>query len=249
MRNITNRIAAAIVFAVSVMGFVWSPAVAKPVSAVLELFTSQGCSSCPPADALLHKFAERDDVLALSLPVDYWDNLGWKDTLGSPVNSQRQRDYAHRRGDRSVYTPQIVVNGLTHVAGYNEREINRAIDATSQFLRAEKVSLRLNTAGEILTVMISKAGADAKHRSGTVWLLLYSKLEEVSIGSGENAGRKLSYVNVVREMTPVGMWNGEENQFALPKTAIMNRGHEGCAVLLQAENSGPILAAATLDSW
>ncbi len=249
MRNHFGKIAVVIAVSASLLGFAAPSVLARPVSTILELYTSQGCSSCPPADELLHEYASREGVLAISLPVDYWDNLGWKDTLGNPANSQRQREYARARGDRSVYTPQIVVNGLSHLAGYDQRGIDQAIVATGEFLSADRVALSLDVSGESLIVSIPVATPAAGRKSGTVWLLLYSKQEEVLIRAGENAGRTISYVNVVREMTPVGMWNGEAQNFTLPKTALMSRGHEGCAVLLQAGMSGPILGAAILDSW
>lgn len=226
-----------------------SVANAKPVSAVIELFTSQGCSSCPPADALLQEFAKRGDVLALSMPVDYWDYLGWKDTLASPANSQRQRDYALLRGDRMVYTPQIVVNGIADAPGYDRNIINNKIEATNASLASEKVDLEVESSGEKLIVNVAAADDSAVNRSGTLWLLLFEAKVEVPIERGENAGRTIHYTNVVRQMTPVGTWNGEEAEFSLPKMDVMSRGHEGCAVLLQAGPTGPILGAAVLENW
>ena len=249
MGKLIKFFVAAFVLSTVISGIGLQTAVAKPVSAILELFSSQGCSSCPPADALLHEYVARDDILAISLPVDYWDNLGWKDTLGSPANSQRQRDYARHRGDRSVYTPQIVVNGLTHVAGYDRRAIDRAITATGTFLRDDKVDMTLEAKEDMLVVSVAESAAAANHKSGTIWLLLYSKSEKVSIKAGENSGRTVTYANVVREMTPIGLWHGDNYQITLPKSEVMSRGFEGCAVMLQAGMAGPILAAAMLDSW
>ena len=104
---------------------------AQKMKAVIELFTSQGCSSCPPADKLLESYIKRKDVIALTMPVDYWDYLGWKDTLASPHYSARQRSYARSRGDRNVYTPQIVINGTTHAIGSDRQAINRLIKVTN----------------------------------------------------------------------------------------------------------------------
>ena len=249
MRNTFIPLSAALTLILAISIAITGRSEARSVSTVLELFSSQGCSSCPPADELLKSYVARDDVLALSLPVDYWDNLGWKDTLGSPKNSQRQYDYAHQRGDRSVYTPQIVVNGVAHVPGYDRRRIDQEIEAANLSLRRELITMSINSVGETIQVSVSPAKEGAQYRSGTLWLVLYSKLETVSIGAGENAGRTLSYVNVVREMMPVGMWHGDADRITLPRADIMNRGHEGCAVLLQAGMAGPILGAAVMDSW
>src|SRR5262249_38071684 len=109
--------------------------------AVVELFTSQGCSSCPAADALLKRLADRDDLVALSLSVDYWDYLGWRDTLASPKFAERQRAYARARGDGAIYTPQAVVNGMAHVNGSDEGQIARAIERTSKALSVVPVRL------------------------------------------------------------------------------------------------------------
>jgi len=128
---------------------------ANEPTAVVELFTSQGCSSCPSADALLARLAGRDDVIALSLPVDYWDYLGWKDTLASPRFSERQRAYAHTRADGAIYTPQAVVNGLMHVNGADEGSIKRTIEKTGKTLDATKPAGEWNH----LRVVISPDGS------------------------------------------------------------------------------------------
>ena len=117
---------------------------AQPIRAVIELFTSQGCSSCPPADALLQKYAADPNVIALSMPVDYWDYLGWKDTFASPRNTERQRAYAKSRGDGAIYTPQAVINGSIHVNGSSRSEIDQAIDLTSKDAALPHVALRFS---------------------------------------------------------------------------------------------------------
>jgi len=222
---------------------------ADSFTTVVELFTSQGCSSCPPADALLGELAKRHDMVALSLPVDYWDYLGWKDTLASPANSARQRAYAHARGDRAVYTPQVVINGIVHAAGNNPAKVAEASATARKRLKDAWVPISVTSRGDTLEVHAAASSGGARYGSGTLWLVLYSDVEKVNIKRGENAGRTISYHNVVREMTPIGMWHGEAVSVDLPKSDVRSRGYDGCAVLLQAGNAGPIIGAAELPGW
>lgn len=217
-----------------------------PAPAILELFTSQGCSSCPPADALLGEFARQNGIVALTLPVDYWDYLGWRDTLARPANSERQRAYARARGDRAVYTPQVVVNGLYHAAGHKRDAIAAAIDKARHALAGEQVPVALSISGNSVLVRAGAARDGASHRDATLWLVLYSRVKKVDINRGENAGRTVTYYNVVREMSPIGMWHGAALDVELPKGALMGRGYDGCAALLQAGAAGPIIGAAML---
>ncbi len=247
MINIRNYIFSSLVLAA--VAFAAAPAGARPASAVIELFTSQGCSSCPPADELLAKYAERDDVLAISMPVDYWDYLGWKDTLASPANSQRQRDYASSRGDRMVYTPQVVINGIAAAPGYDQQIIDSTIEATISQLDADNIVVDMESIGDEIVISVEAANEQGNFQSGTLWLLLYDKQVMVPVSRGENAGRSITYTNVVREMTPVGTWSGDKTVFTLPKVDLMSRGLEGCAILLQSGSAGPIIGAAILDNW
>jgi hypothetical protein len=221
------------------------PAAAGDVNAVIELFTSQGCSSCPPADRLLGEYADRKDVLALSFNVDYWDYLGWKDTLASPDNTERQRDYARARGDGQVYTPQVVVDGRTHVVGSSRP----AIEAAIQKVGPLRVPIALSAAGDSITATIGKAAADAPH--ATLWLVMYDRSVTVPIGRGENEGHTVTYNDVVRKLRPVEMWKGEAMSVDLPRSEMSQVNADRCAVFLQAETAsglpGPILGAATLD--
>jgi hypothetical protein len=226
------------------------PASAKgEFTTVVELFTSQGCSSCPPADALLGKLAKRDDMVALTLPVDYWDYLGWKDTLASPANTARQRAYAHARRDRAVYTPQVVINGIVHAAGNNPASVADASATARARLKDTWVPISVTSEGDTLQVHAAASNGGSRYRSGTLWLVLYSEVEEVSIERGENAGRTIRYHNVVREMSPIGMWKGKAVSLNLPKSDVQGRGYGGCAVLLQAGSAGPIIGAAALSGW
>lgn len=217
---------------------------AKPGPAVIELFTSQGCSSCPPADALLEKLAQEPDIIAVSLPVDYWDYLGWKDTFAQPQFSQRQRAYAIARGDRQVYTPQAVINGAAHANGASQGEIAAAIHQTSGELTVP-ITLERTNAGVAVNVGAQQAGGKAL--SGTLIALPYLNRREVAIGRGENAHTRVVYTNVARGIVALGAWSGSKLALNVPAEALAEA--DGVVVLLQAStpgNPGPILAAARL---
>ena len=176
---------------------------------MVELFTSQGCSSCPPADALLGELAEKPGIVALSYSVDYWDYLGWRDTLGSPSNSERQRNYARARGDGRVYTPQVVVDGILHANGANEAEIEMAMRNATKRLQDDKVPVSMHADGDTLIVDVGAAPEASDKRAATVWLAIAKEMEKVEVARGENRGRALSYHHPVRELSPIGMWHGE----------------------------------------
>ena len=244
---LTGRAAgAAVAFAVMLVLAVARPAAAKDPIAVVELFTSQGCSSCPPADAFLGDLTKRGDVIALTLPVDYWDYLGWKDTLASPAYSKRQRAYARRRGDAQVYTPQMVVNGRQHAIGSHRSAVNRTIETEAKY--AEKSWVKVKLSSDANAIMVSAGGyrGAGKAPDATLWLLLSSKKTDVEIRRGENHGRNVTYHNVVRQMVPIGKWNGGAVKVELPKSDLME-GYDGCTAILQVNGAGPILGAAHLD--
>jgi hypothetical protein len=220
----------------------------KPASlAVLELFTSQGCSSCPPADALLAELGKKPGLIALSYSVDYWNYLGWHDTLSSPANSERQREYARTRGDGSVYTPQMVVDGVLHVNGSNEAAIEMAVRNATERLRDARVPVDMHSENGTLVIGIGAAPEASQQRSATVWLAIAKELETVSITRGENRGKRLSYYHPVREFTPIGMWKGEAMTLKLPLGEFKLMGGDYLVALLQVENGGPILGAAQYD--
>ena len=180
--------------------------------ALLELFTSQGCSSCPAADKLLGEFAADPALVAISDPIDYWDYLGWKDTLANPAHSARQRAYARARGDREVYTPQIVVNGAMHVLGSDRSAIDRVIAQTDQKPDVMSLPVLLSIGGNTLNIDIratDNAGNDA-HPGGEVWLCPLARAVTVAIGRGENHGRTITYHNVVRRWLKLGDFGGTE---------------------------------------
>src|SRR6056297_463176 len=164
----------------------------RPV--VVELYTSQGCSSCPPADAILAELADREDVIALAFHVDYWDYIGWKDVFASPANTLRQRNYARVAGARSIYTPQMIVDGTDHVIGTKPMKLAEHIQQHRD--RATPVSLTLTRAGD--QVRIRARSASRLSGGATVRVVTYSPKETVAIKRGENAGRTLTHHNVVR---------------------------------------------------
>ena len=249
MKRFTPLCAAAAATLVSIA--IAAPIKAEPAApadkAVLELFTSQGCSSCPPADALLARLGKNPDLVTLSYSVDYWNYLGWHDTLSSSANSERQREYARGRGDGKVYTPQIVVDGLAHVNGSNEAAIEMAMRSAAKTLADVKVPVSMHAEGDTLVIGIGAAPEKSDKRAATVWLALAKKNATVAITRGENRGRTLSYHHPVKELTPVGMWNGEAMTLRLPLKDLKAMGGDSLVALLQVENAGPILGAAEHD--
>ncbi|MGB2932157.1 MAG: DUF1223 domain-containing protein [Methyloceanibacter sp.] len=221
-----------------------APAAASKNSAVIELFTSQGCSSCPPADALLGRLVDKPGLVALSFSVDYWDYLGWRDTLGSSANSDRQRGYARSRGDGRVYTPQVVVDGVVHVNGADESAVRAAVKAAEKRLAEVKVPVSMHAEGDTLIVDIGAAPAGSDRRAAAVWLAIAKEVEKVEVARGENRGRALSYHHPVREFTPIGIWHGEAMTLRLPLKDLKTMGGDCLFALLQVENTGPILGAA-----
>jgi hypothetical protein len=223
------------------------PAHADP-RAVVELFTSQGCSSCPPADKVLGELAKDPSVIALSLPIDYWDYLGWKDTLADSRFSARQKAYSRMRGDREVYTPQAVVNGSAHVIGSDLAGIESAIGVTTRADGVMSVPVTMTQAGESLTVSVAASSAkNTAATHGEVWLCTISKAVPISIGRGENSGREITYHNVVRNLLKVGDWNGNSGSWTVPLDSAVRDGADGAVVYVQdgsRDKPGPMLGAA-----
>ncbi len=211
---------------------------------VIELFTSQGCSSCPPADAVIAEMADRDDVLTLSFNVDYWDYLGWKDTLASPENTARQKAYAHFRGDRAVYTPQAIVNGMMHAVGSDRMSLKNALQSTGDKLDKRAIEISARREGDEIVVDTGKTrGVLSWPKPATVWMVVYDKARTVKIERGENRGRTITYANVVKRIEPIGTWRGKAASFRAPVPEPGVR----CAIFLQEGDGrapGPILAAA-----
>ena len=206
---------------------------------VVELFTSQGCSSCPPADALLNDLRRLPGVLTLAYHVDYWDYLGWKDTLASSSNSQRQYDYAKSRGDMDVYTPQIVVDGKHHVVGSARQSVMNAISEARA--KPAVAPLKISESGMELVIEI---GAGPATGEATLWVMGVLPSQSVKVMKGENAGRSIIYSRTVREAMPAGMWSGSAFTARLPKSGVLAGGCQACVALLQKGKVGPVLGAA-----
>jgi hypothetical protein len=214
-------------------------AVKRPV--IVELFTSQGCSSCPPADAYLKTLKEEPGVVALSYHVDYWDYLGWRDTLGSPEFSQRQYDYAESRGDKNVYTPQIIINGGKHFVGSQRAQVSSAVAAAKAEEAADWVDMEMSDNKTDVTITIP-AGKPSKE--ATLWLMAFAHSVSTEIKKGENAGSTIEYHNVVRKMVPAGMWHGEAAKIVLPKGSVVPQGCKGWVALLQDGKVGRVIGVA-----
>jgi hypothetical protein len=219
-----------------------------PTPYVIELFTSQGCSSCPPADRLLSQMAKTPDVLALSLPVDYWDYMGWKDTLARPEFATLQKRYAAARGDNHVYTPQAVIDGLVHVVGSNEKGIVSAARASYGASGALSIPLALEQRDGAVVANVGPGNPAAK--SGLFWLVRVAKQRTVTISDGENKGRTLTYTNVVRSLRQFGQWSGAAKSIVVPPPQL-DADADSYVVLLQAGTQmrpGAILAAVKGES-
>ena len=229
--------ATAVLAALSASG---APALAEgPVKSpvVVELFTSQGCSSCPAANRVLDALTEEPGVIALSYSVDYWDYLGWADSFADPAFTARQRSYAAAMGKRNVYTPQMVIDGSLDRVGSREGAVREAI-AERAAATASGPSLDLARASDGgMTVTV---GAAATETPAEVWLVSFDpRDQDVAVGAGENRGAIMPHAHVVRGLERIGVWRGE----ALTLRAAAS-GALGAAVLVQDEGHGPIRAAA-----
>jgi hypothetical protein len=213
--------------------------------ALLELFTSQGCSSCPSADKLLGEFVNDPSVVALSLPINIWDYLGWKDTLALPGHSARQRAYAELRGDREVYTPQMVVNGSMHVLGSDRAAIERVIAQTDRNSAIMSLPVLLTDAGGDLSVTLK--AVPGQRAGGVVWLCPLVSTIAVAVGRGENRGRTLTYHDVVRGWRKLGEFNGTDSTWNIPLSGIETGQIDAAAVIVQEgipDKPGVVLGAA-----
>jgi hypothetical protein len=226
MCRLSIGFAAAVAFA--------SSASAGEKRAVIELFTSQGCSSCPSADRLLGELSRDRSLVALSLSVEYWDYLGWKDTLALAGHAMRQRGYAKSRGDRQVYTPQAVVNGVAHTVGSDRAAIERAIGQSTAKPGTMSVPVTVADAGGRITVTLPDSSSGAR---GEVWLCGVKKAIAVQIERGENRGRKVTYHNVVRDWHKLGEWTGQSRSWTVSRSDF-KAGVDEAAVIVQERSNG-----------
>jgi len=205
----------------------------RPV--VVELFTSQGCSSCPPADTLLGELSKRDNVIALAYHVDYWDYLGWKDPFASRSGTERQRLYARTLGLSSIYTPQMVVDGATDVVGSDRRSVLAAVGGPRQ---GPAIQL-LREDGVLKVGVAAQKGAP----TAEAVLVAYAEQADTKVQRGENAGRSLTEYAIVRGVYPLGRWTGDATSFSLDLSTVAGDA-TAVAVLLQSPGPGRILGAA-----
>jgi hypothetical protein len=223
------------------------PAVAGELRGVVELFTSQGCSSCPRADAELGRLAAEDDILALSYHVDYWNYRGWKDTLSDAAHSERQTGYARTMGTHSVYTPQVVVNGRDHANGADDATIRALLANFETGGDGLTVDVALTQNADMIEVTIAGAPGGGKAEIAMVY---FDEATTVEIARGENRGKRITYHHSVRDLEIIGMWSGQDMRIELPRSVLGNDPGRGCAVLLQRVDAkghpGAILGAAVL---
>lgn len=237
----------AVLFA-AVVAFTATRVAHAETKAAIELFTSQGCSSCPPADKLMGELALDPSLVVMSLAVDYWDYLGWKDTLALKGHAKRQHAYSIVRGDREVYTPQVVVNGLMHVAGNDRGAIERAVEITRRESKAMRLNVGVTRRGDALIIEVP-AGKEFQ-ASAEVWLLPISTKVAVSIERGENRGKTITYNNVVRRWVKLGEWKGNAEVFTIALKEVQAADIDSVAVLVQnggASTPGTVLGAAIVS--
>lgn len=199
--------------------------------AVLELFTSQGCSSCPAADALLTEFSKKREIIALAYHVDYWDYVGWPDTFGAAANSDHQRSYAQRWGSSRIFTPQLVVNGSEGVVGSRRQEVDIAIQNA-----ALDVPIELDARGDMLKIEI---GPRPGLGEAVVWLVTFIDRADVEIERGENQGKTFAYTQIVTGRQVLGMWEPATGaQLKLPLSEVLGEPANGAAILVQEDRNG-----------
>ena len=215
-----------------------------PAPMVVELFTSEGCSSCPPADALLGELAQRQYVLPLSFHVDYWDYIGWKDKFADPIYTRRQYAYAEAQGSSMVYTPQMIVAGAIDVVGSDRKAVEQALKTAYTRNAMYRIHVVREEDGRVMAEFPdAPIGVPA-----TVWLVTYRKSEQSHVKAGENAGRNLMTFNVVRSLQKVGMWTGKATEIELKlDQAARANSPDACALIANQAEHGPIVAAAAFN--
>jgi hypothetical protein len=243
-RSSNARIAASAAFAMLFLTFGAGadqpvPGTVDDMPVVVELFTSQGCSSCPPADSLLGKLAERHDVLPLAFHVDYWDYIGWKDPFATKISTERQYSYGHALGLNMVYTPQMVIGGTHDAVGSDEGSVGRAIAADANRPKLKLSVVRDATGAYKVEIPAGMTGAPA-----TVWVALFDHAHKTQVQRGENSGSTLTEFNIVREWRKIGEWNGQAVEIALNLTPESDE-YDACAVLVQEGGYGLIRGAAS----
>jgi hypothetical protein len=208
----------------------------------VELFTSQGCSSCPQADVILGELQKREDVVALSFSIDYWDYVGWKDTLATRENTLRQQAYEKTLPSHRVYTPQMVIDGVRDVVGNQRRDVVDAINKRLAATQGKRLPISIMQKGDEIHVKIGAAPSGG--HSGTVWLAHTLSSRTVNINKGENSGRVITYHNIVRGFSAVGKWSGQPVTLELPTQGVQGEITDGVAVWVQDGGNGVVFGAA-----
>lgn len=220
----------------------------RHASGVVELFTSQGCSSCPPADRVLAEVAQDRDVLALGWHVDYWDYLGWKDTFALAQATKRQRAYSISFGNKGVYTPQAVINGRVDVVGSRGKDVAGALERMAGTEHGLPIAIGASLENGVIAIRVEPSPAA---KGSMLWIIYYDKSRTVAVEAGENVGHSLTYVNIVRDMEMIGMVGDQPLQASFPVAELGRRGFDECALVLQAKRGdkpGPILGALVIEN-
>jgi hypothetical protein len=243
-----GKVAAAILLSAMVQSFMADQSRAAEITqptGVVELFTSQGCSSCPPADRVLQTLSKDPETLALSWHVDYWDYLGWKDTLANPVATKRQQGYAHSLAKRSVYTPQAIINGHTDIVGSHGSSVEEALARFAGTPKGITVPIDATISAGMLKIRVDAIPASS---DATLWMVYFDNNREVQVERGENAGKNIVYTNIVHDIEMIGKVHDQvlQTEFALKEMG--HRGYDSCALILQKTTTdgtpGPIIGAA-----
>ena len=220
----------------------------KPVG-VVELFTSQGCSNCPKADRAIDRLANRNDVVTIAYHVDYWNYLGWEDTLSSKENTDRQYGYAKTLGIRNVFTPQIVLNGMRNTKLTDPERIVKELGSLRGTREGMPVQISAVLSPQEMAITVGTGAVSGVEKADVV-VAYFRKRSPVEIQRGENQGKTITYRNAVTKLETVGMWEGKTMTVKLPAALLAKRGFDGCAILLQVHdangNPGRILGAAAL---
>ncbi len=221
-----------------------SPPPPAPEPVLAELFTSQGCSSCPPADQIWADLQQRQDLVAISFNIDYWDYIGWKDTLARRENTLRQQAYAKALGSRQVYTPQVIIDGTRDAVGNERKELLASLNAQVAQTRGKRLPVRLTQSGNVIQIHV---GAGTAPQPATVWIAHTSSVRKVTITKGENSGRTMVYSNVVRDLASAGTWNGQALTLQVPvEPRDKGEATDGVAAWVQLSAHGQVLGAAQI---
>ncbi|MCF6322233.1 MAG: DUF1223 domain-containing protein [Rhizobiaceae bacterium] len=247
-RILTGTIMLAPIIAVSGMtlGSAQAAEIYSP-KAILEVFTSQGCSSCPPADEFVTSIYRNKDILALAWHVDYWDYLGWKDTFAKPEHAVRQRRYSKSFEENQIYTPQAIMNGRSHTVGSRSNKIKAVLKDYEQNLQGLTVPINVSVIDDALDIQIAYGSDISK---ATLWMVYFTDQEVVKVEKGENRGKDLTYSNIVRDIELIGMMEPDGLKMMLPLKDLSQKGYDSCALLLQQTSKfgtpGPIIGATVI---